>query len=134
MRQAAFQLETGMTGAIPWAIQMKGVSLEEPGRLVLALTEAILCCGGWVLTRSASDTGAVNLLFEFERRVCMEMYGGLVGAGIDLTQNGHVRFTELCQCILNDSSDRGAEVATIDLEVQTFPPGAGGNTVFEEMD
>ena len=43
--------------SIPWAMQMKAVSIEEPARLVQTLTGAILGCGGWVLSRGANDTG-----------------------------------------------------------------------------
>jgi hypothetical protein len=76
------------------------------------------------LSRSASDSGAVNLLFEFERRSCVDMYGVLIAAGIELTPNGHVRFTELCQCTLHDSRQHATDIASIDLEIQTFPAEA----------
>jgi hypothetical protein len=117
--QAAFHHDAGRPGAIPWAIQINAISTEEPGRLVQRLTGAILGCGGWVLSRSASDTGLINLLFEFERRLCLDIYGVILGAGVDLSRNGHVRFTELCQCALHTAPYRGGEIASIDLEVQT---------------
>jgi hypothetical protein len=120
VRSAAFQYETGKPSLIPWAIQVRAISQEEPGRLVQMLTGAILGCGGWVLSRSASDSGAVNLLFEFERRSCLEMYGVLIASGIELTPNGHIRFTELCQCTLHDSREHATDIASIDLEIQTF--------------
>jgi hypothetical protein len=121
VRSATFQRETAKPSLIPWAIQVRAISQEEPGRLVQTLTGAILGCGGWVLSRSASDSGAVNLLFEFERRSCVDMYGVLIAAGIELTPNGHVRFTELCQCTLHDSRQHATDIASIDLEIQTFP-------------
>jgi hypothetical protein len=80
-------------------------------------------CGGWVLSRGASDTGVVNLLFEFERRECVEIYSLIVAAGIELSQSGHIRFTELCQCTRNQTRPCEAEIASVDLEVQTFPVG-----------
>ena len=67
--------------SIPWAMQMKAVSMEEPSRLVPVLTGAILGCGGWVLSRGANDTGTVNMLFEFERQACVEIYTMLIAAG-----------------------------------------------------
>ena len=42
---------------VPWAMQMKAVSTEEPSRLVKFLTGAILGCGRRVLSRGANDTG-----------------------------------------------------------------------------
>ncbi len=108
--------------SIPWAMQMKAVSTEEPSRLVQSLTGAILACGGWVLSRGANDSGTVNMLFEFERQACVDIYSILIAAGLELSQSGHMRFTELCQCTRNRHRDCGAEIASIDLEIQTFPP------------
>lgn len=104
-----------------WAMEMKAVSLVEPSHLVRNLTGAILGCGGWVLSRGSSESGLVNVLFEFERQACVDIYGVLIAAGVELSQTGHVRFTELCQCTRNHHRDCRAEIASIDLEVQTFP-------------
>jgi hypothetical protein len=108
--------------SIPWAMQMKAVSTEEPARLVQCLTGAILGCGGWVLSRGANDTGMINMLFEFERQACVDIYSILIAAGLELSPNGHLRFTELCQCTRSQQRNCGAEIASIDLEVQTYPP------------
>jgi len=113
------------TMSVPWAMQMKAVSAEEPARLVQSLTGAILGCGGWVLSRGASDSGTVNMLFEFERQACVDIYSVLIAAGVELSQSGHVRFTELCQCTRNQQRDCGGEIASIDLEIQTFPVEIG---------
>ncbi len=99
---------------------MKAVSMEEPGRLVKTLTGAILGCGGWVLSRGASDTGMVNMLFEFERNSCVDIYGILIAAGLELSQGGHLRFTELCQCTCLGPKECRGEIASVELEVQTF--------------
>src|SRR6266700_2799830 len=99
---------------------MKAVSVIEPSRLVRSLTGAILGCGGWVLSRGATDTGVVNLLFEFERQACLDIYSVLIAAGIELSQHGHIRFTELCQCTRSHQQECGTEIASVDLEVQTF--------------
>jgi hypothetical protein len=106
---------------IPWAMQMKAISLEEPSRLVQTLTGAIMACGGWVLSRGASDAGTVSILFEFERHACVDIYSLMVAAGLELSQGGHMRFTEFCQCTRNQQQDCGAEIASVDLEIQTFP-------------
>jgi len=106
---------------IPWAMQMKAISIEEPSRLVQTLTGAILGCGGWVLSRGANDTGTVSMLFEFERQACVDIYTVMIAAGLELSQSGHIRFTELCQCTLSHQQDCGTEIASVDLEIQTFP-------------
>jgi len=100
---------------------MKAVSQIEPSGLVCALTGAILGCGGWVLSRGATDTGVVNVLFEFERQACVDIYSVLIAAGVEFSQAGHIRFTELCQCTRHHYRDCGSEIASIDLEIQTVP-------------
>lgn len=113
--------DTGRSQSLPWALEMKAVSVEEPSRLVKTLTGGILGCGGWVLSRGATDSGVVNLLFEFERQACLDIYSVLIAAGLELNQNGHVRFTELCQCTRSHQQDCATEIASVDLEVQTLP-------------
>lgn len=115
------QREAGQPNTAPWIMEMKAVSTQEPSRLVQTLTGAILGCGGWVLSRGASDTGTINMLFEFERRACVDVYSVLIAAEVELSQNGHIRLTELCQCTRSQIRDCGAEIASIDLEIQTFP-------------
>lgn len=103
---------------------MKAVSAIEPARLVQQLTGGILSCGGWVLSRGASDTGTVNMLFEFERQACLDIYSILIATGIELTAAGHRCFTELCQCTRQRQQDCASEIASVDLEIQTFASAA----------
>jgi hypothetical protein len=121
MRQAQGFGDRPPTNAIPWALQMRAISQEEPGRVVKSVTGAILGCGGWVLSRSASDAGLIQILFEFERRSCLEIYSILIAAGLELSQGAHMRFTELCQCTRMVLKDCQEEIVSIDLEVQTSP-------------
>ena len=121
MRPTMLEYDAEQAINIPWAMQMQAISIEEPGRLVQTLTGAILGCGGWVLSRGADDTGTVSMLFEFERRACVDIYSLLIAAGLELSQNGHIRITELCQCARSHQKDCGSEIASIDLEIQTCP-------------
>jgi hypothetical protein len=107
--------------SIPWAMEMKAISAGEPSRLVQMLTGAILGCGGWVLSRGTNDGGRVTMLFEFERQACMDIYSLLVAAGLELSQSSHIRFTDLCQCTRSHQEECGTEIASIDLEIQTYP-------------
>jgi hypothetical protein len=103
-----------------WSVQMRAISMAEPEGLVQTLTGAILGCGGWILSRGANDTGLVNLLFEFERQICIDIYSMLVATGIELSQSSHIRFTELCRCTRFNQAECVGQVACIDLEIQTF--------------
>ena len=121
MRVNWAQHEPSRPSPIPWALEMQAVALEDPSRLVKNLTGGILGCGGWVLSRGASDSGIVNMLFEFERQACLDIYSVLIASGLELSQNGHLRFTELCQCTRSRQQECGREIASVDLEIQTFP-------------
>jgi len=119
MSTAANLRGTTQTDEVRWAMQVRGISSVEPGRLVKMLTTAILACGGWVLSRGARDSGVVYLLFEFERQVCVDVYAVLISVGVELSPVGHLRFTELCHCTSHVEKDRGREIVSIDLEIQT---------------
>jgi len=102
-------------------MQMRATTMEEPTRLIQTLTGAILGAGGWVLSRGANDTNLINMLFEFERQSCVEMYTVLIAVGLELSQMAHLRFTELCQCTRSNSEDCGSEIVSVDLEIHSFP-------------
>jgi len=104
-----------------WALQMRATTMEEPARLIQTLTGAILGTGGWVLSRGANDAGLINMLFEFERQSCVDMYTVLIAVGLELSQLSHLRFTELCQCTRSHHHDCGSEIVSIDLEIVSHP-------------
>jgi hypothetical protein len=126
MRGNWVERDRGQSSSTPWALEMKAVSVEEASRLVKTLTGAILGCGGWVLSRGASDTGTVSMLFEFERKACLDVYSVLIASGLELSQHGHLRFTELCQCTRNQQQECGTEIASVDLEIQTCAAASRG--------
>lgn len=94
--------------------------MDDPLRLIQTLTGAILASGGWVLSRGANDAGVINMLFEFERQNCVDIYTVLVAVGLELSQLAHLRFTELCQCTRSHYGDCGGEIVSVDLEVHSF--------------
>jgi hypothetical protein len=107
---------------------MRALSNEEPSRLVKTVTGAILGCGGWMLSRSATDSGLIDLLFEFERRSCVDIYSILVASGVELGREAHLQFTELCQCTKFGQEGCGEEIVSVDLEIQTSPLTSFANT------
>jgi len=104
-----------------WSIQIKAILTDEAARVTKLLTGAILATGGWVLSRGANDAGVVNMLFEFERQQCLEIYTMLIVAGLDLSPLGHLKLTELCQCTRNHFGDCRAEIVSVDLEINAYP-------------
>jgi hypothetical protein len=113
--------QAGSTLNSSWALQMRATTIEDPARLIQTLTGAILGSGGWVLSRGANDSGTINMLFEFERQSCIDMYTVLMAVGLELSQLAHMRFTELCQCTRSHFEDCGGEIVSVDLEIRSFP-------------
>jgi hypothetical protein len=105
---------------MPWALQMKATSAEQPTRLIRSLSGAILGSGGWVLSRGTTDAGMVHVLFEFERAACVDIYGILIAAGLELSHSSHLQLTALCQCTRNQRQC-GTEIASVQLEIRTMP-------------
>ena len=124
---------TGLNLGSSWALRMKATTMDDPTRLIQTLTGAILGNGGWVLSRGANDSGMINMLFEFERMQCVEIYTVLIAVGLELSQLAHMRFTELCQCTKSNPEDCGGEIVSVDLEIHSFSAEAvaGGRDASE---
>ena len=120
MRAAALEPEAEAQTRIYRAMHLEAIALEDPDLLMQNLAGVIAGCGGRILSRATSDTGNMALLFEFERHACMDLYSGLVGAGVQLSRNGHLRLTELWQCTQSGPPDYGSEIAGIDLDIRTY--------------
>ena len=55
-------------------------------------------CGAWIRSRSYIEPGTARFVFEFPRDICVDIYGVLVSAGLQLTTTSHNLLTELCRC------------------------------------
>lgn len=97
-------------------LRLSALCAGDPARTVRTLTGALLACGGWVLTRS-HEKGAFAIDFEFARAACVEVYAVLIGCGLELSRESHLRMAELCHCTKNLIETRAFEIARIDLVV-----------------
>ena len=97
-------------------LRLTALSPEDPARTVRVLTGALLACGGWVLTRT-DEKGFAALDFEFARAACVEVYAVLIGCGLELSRDSHLRMAELCHCTRNLIETRAFDIARVDLVV-----------------
>lgn len=88
--------------------------------MVKVLSGSIVDCGGWVLSCSTDIAGKVNMLFEFERQACVEIYTVIIAAGVELGSLEHIRLTGFCQCTLGNPKEWGTEIASVDLQIQAI--------------
>ena len=99
-----------------WLLRLTALCPGDPARTVRMLTGALLACGGWVLTRT-HEKGAFAIHFEFARAACVEVYAVLIGCGLELSRDSHLRMAELCHCTKNLIETRAFEIARIYLVV-----------------
>ena len=99
-----------------WMLRLTALSPDDPARTVRVLTGALLACGGWVLTRT-NEKGVAALDFEFARAACVEVYAVLIGCGLELSRDSHLKMAELCHCTKNLIETRAFDIARVDLVV-----------------
>ena len=71
---------------------------KDQSLAVSRLSGLIPDCGAWIRSRSFVDPQTARFVFEFPRDICIDVYGVLVSAGLQLTAASHLLLTELCRC------------------------------------
>ncbi|WP_169315278.1 hypothetical protein [Terriglobus roseus] len=90
--------------------------------LLPRLTRAIDVAGGWVLRRRVLSATAVELSIELQFPALPEIYGALLGCGLQLTRDSHHALSERCNCSLHMRPRRGtSSYLLIRLEVHFRP-------------
>ena len=107
-------------------LRLTALCPDEPARTVRMLTGALLSCGGWVLTRT-HEKGTFALDFEFARAACVEVYAVLIGCGLELSRESHLRMAELCHCTKNLIETRAFDIARVDLVVYSNRSHSAGD-------
>ena len=79
-------------------LRLIGRSDGAPERMVYYLTGAILACGGQMLSRRFHSDGSAAIECEFLRVHCVDIYGVLLAAGLQLSRSSHLKMAELCRC------------------------------------
>jgi hypothetical protein len=83
------------------------------------LTSVFTNSGGWVLERRTLSPTAMDFRFEIQLMGIVELYGQLVGLGLELTRTTHDQLTELCTLWKHMMSSReSCPVVTVRLEIQ----------------
>lgn len=109
-----------------WMLRLTALCAGDPAKTVRVLTGALLACGGWVLTRT-QEKGVSALDFEFARAACVEVYAVLIGCGLELSRESHLKMAELCHCTKNLIETRAFDIARVDLVVYDNRLQSAGN-------
>ncbi len=89
----------------------------EVKHILRLLPPALVACGGWLLHCSSSSRDASQVVFEFERSACMDVYVVLVALGFTLTHDSHVLLTHCWQAARRLSRKNTFDVITVELQL-----------------
>ena len=77
-------------------IEVHGVSLEERGVILPRLYKVLAACGCWTVGYRRRGARVVEYSCAVELAAMVELYCGLVQAGLEMTEVSHRALTELC--------------------------------------
>jgi hypothetical protein len=93
-------------------IEVHSISLEERGAMLPRLYKALAACGCWTLSYRRRGARAVEYSFEVELGAMVELYCGLVQAGLEMTELSHRALTELCVLRSHEGALRSSRCLT----------------------
>jgi hypothetical protein len=106
-------------------LRLMAHSEDAPAKAVYYLTGAIMACGGEMLSRRFHCDGSAALECEFPRGICVEIYGVLLTAGLQLSRSSHLKMAELCLRTHALPEDFQQQVVAMELEVWESETGGG---------
>lgn len=75
---------------------VQAFSYDERKTVMPALNAALESCGCWVLECKPMSLTQTRVRFEVQLRSVLELYSGLIAAGLELTRGSHLGLTGLC--------------------------------------
>ncbi len=82
-------------------LDIQGYSYEPSEELLRNLNRILMNSGGWILDRRALSDTNYEFTLEVELRSILDLYAGIISAGIELTRANHLALTDLCTCRLH---------------------------------
>jgi hypothetical protein len=97
-------------------LPLEAFSYDARPVVLAALGEELMCSGCWLLERRSASFTQVQLRFEMQLRAVVELYAGLLAAGLQLTRGSHMDLTSFCTLRKFRGRDM-ASVVTVTLSV-----------------
>ena len=82
-------------------LDIQGYSYEPSEEFLRNLNRILVNSGGWILDRQALSATNYQFTIEVELRSVLDLYAGIISAGIELTRTNHLALTDLCTCRLH---------------------------------
>ena len=79
-------------------LDIQSYSYDRREMLLPLLSRTVTNCGGWVHERRSISTSSFEITLEIELRFILDLYAGMIAAGLELTRATHADLTDLCTC------------------------------------
>lgn len=97
---------------------IQGYSYEASEGLLRTLNRSLVTSGGWILDRRPISDTNYEFTLEIELRFALDLYAGIIAAGVELTRTNHLALTDLCTCRLHmKGSNELRQIVGLRLEV-----------------
>jgi hypothetical protein len=115
-------------------LDVRSFSYVDRREILPALAEALTASGCWLQGSKAVSLAQMEYRFEMPLHYAVELYGGLVGCGLELTRDSHAELTGLCTLRRhNPREQQMGRVIGVRLEVnfleeiETYPVPTSGH-------
>ena len=107
-----------MTDELQPELSLQSFTYQERGTLIPELGAAIDGAGGWILDRRPNSASGMEMYLEVQQSALPEIYGALLGSGLELTRESHRALAERCTCGMHLSVRQGASsILTMRVDV-----------------
>jgi len=87
-------------------LDIQGYSYEPSEGFLRNMNRVLVNSGGWILDRRAISSTSYEFTLELELRSILDLYAGIIAAGLELTRVHHMALTDLCTCRLHLAGTR----------------------------
>ena len=103
-------------------LQVQGYSYQDRQGLLSVLGTTLAHCGGCVRDRKMLSPSTLVFEVKIELIAVLNLYAGIIGAGLELTRAAHLTLTELCLRRQHIHLVDAGQVVTIRLEISFLQP------------
>ena len=102
--------------------QIQGYSYQDRQGLLPVLATTLAHCGGCVRGRKMLSPTTLAIEVKIELIAVLDLYAGIISAGLELTRAAHLTLTELCLRRQHIHLVDAGQVVTIQLEISFLQP------------
>jgi hypothetical protein len=98
-------------------LQIQSYSYQDRQSVVPVLMYTVTHSGGWICERRTLSPMTVEFSVEIELRGILDLYAGIIGAGLEMTRSGHKQLTEMCMYRRHPRLVDPAQTVMVQMEV-----------------